>query len=77
MARRAQKSVGALADSIMAKVGQEQLVKSAALSHTSGVSVKSAVAQLLVKTAERVREEAANTEISYDDLATFRKKYDI
>lgn len=77
MARRAQKSVGALADSILAKVSQEQLVKTAALSHTSSVAVKSTVAQLLVKTAERVREEAANTEISYEDLATFRKKYDI
>lgn len=77
MARRAQTSVGALAESVLAQVAQEQLVKNAALSHTSSVSVKSTVAQLLVKTAEHVREEAANTEISYADLATFRKKYDI
>ena len=77
MTRRTQKSVGALADSILAKVTQEQLVKSAALSHTSGVTVKSTLAQLLVKTAASVREEAENTEISYDDLATFRKKYDV
>ena len=77
MSRRAKTSVGSLADSVLAKVAQEQLVKSAAIAHTSGVTVKTAVAQLLVKTAARVREEAANTEISYADLATFRKKYDI
>lgn len=71
------KSIGVIADSIMAQVHQEQLVKSAALSHTSGVTVTSTVAQLLTKTAASVREEAENTEISYSDLATFRQKYDI
>lgn len=77
MTRRTQQSIGSLADSILAKVTQEQLVKSAALSHTSGVTVKTTVAQLLVKTAACVRQEAENTEITYADLATFRKKYDI
>ena len=77
MTRRAQNTVGTLADSIMEKVAHEQLVKTAALAHTSGVTVTSTLAQLLVKTAECVREEVANSEIDYRDLAMFRKMYDI
>lgn len=77
MTRRMNKSVGAMADAVMAEVEQEQLAKTAALSHTSGVEVSSALGQLLVKTAARIREEAANTEISYGDLDKFRKKYDV
>ena len=77
MARRTSQSIGVLADAIMAKVAQEQVVKTAALSHTSEVNVESPLAQLLVKTAARVREEAENSEISYNDLTEFRKAYDI
>lgn len=77
MSRRTKISVGSLADSVLAKVSQEQLVKTAALAHTSGATVKTAVALLMMKTANLVREEAENTEISYADLATFRNKYDV
>ena len=57
------------------RVEKEQLVKSAALSHTSPAKVKSVLGQLLVKTAAAVREEAGNSEISYADLARFQKTY--
>jgi len=76
MTRRTKVSVGNLADEVMQKVAQEQLVKTAALSHTSKVTVKTAVAQLLTKTAASVREEAENPEISYTDLAKFLEKHD-
>lgn len=77
MSRRTKQPLGELADSVLAQVDREQLVKSAALSHTSSVTVKSVLGQLLVKTAACVREEAGNTEISYDDLSRFRKNYGV
>lgn len=73
--RRSKKSLGELATSVLAQVDQERVVKTAALSHTSSVSVKSDLGQLLVKTAAAVREEAGDNEISYADLAIFRKNY--
>lgn len=75
MSRRTKKPLGELAESVLAQVDREQVVKSAALSHTSPVQVKTVLGQLLVKTAAAVREEAGKTEISYEDLAHFRKTY--
>lgn len=78
MSRRlSKKPLGELAASVLEQVAQERVVKTAALSHTSSVSVKSDLGQLLVKTAAAVREEAGNNKISYADLATFRKNYDV
>lgn len=74
---RHRRALGELADSVLAQVDHEQVVKTAALAHISPVSVKSELGELLVKTAARIREEAGNVEISYADLAQFRKKYDV
>ncbi len=74
---REKKSIGDLADSVLNEVVREQLVKNAALAHTSSVSVKTELGQLLVKVAGRIREEVGNNEISYADLANFRKTYDL
>lgn len=76
MTRRVKTSVGDLAESVLAHVEREQLVKTAALAHISKAPVTSLLGQLLEKTAARVRQEA-NAEISYADLAEFRKKYDV
>jgi hypothetical protein len=73
--RRTKKPIGELAEAVLAQVDQEQLAKTAALSHTSPVSVKTVLGQLMVKTAAAVRQEAESNEISYDDLAAFRKNY--
>lgn len=76
MSRR-NKTIGDLADSVLAEVDREQVVKTAALAHTSSATMKSDLGKLLAKTAEHVHEEAVNPEISYSDLAQFRKKYDV
>lgn len=71
------RSLGDLAESVLAHVAQEQAVKTATLSKLASVTVQSELGDLLVKTAERIRDEAARTEISYADLETFRKTYDL
>lgn len=76
MSRR-RRGLSELADSVLAQVDHEQVVKTAALAHISPVSVKTDLGALLVKTAERVRAEAGNNEVSYADLEAFRKKYDV
>ena len=75
--RLVKRPLGELATAVLAQVDQERVVKTAALSHTSSVSVKSDLGQLLVKTAAAVREEAENSEISYADLDAFRKNYGV
>jgi hypothetical protein len=68
------KQLGAIADAMLAEVEQAQVVKTAAAAHTSVVT--SPIGQQLLKTAALVR-QAASAEITYDDLARFRKKYDL
>lgn len=76
MSRR-RKSLGELAESVLAQVDREQVVKTAALAHISSVSTKSELGALLVKTAEMARADTDYAEISYADVAQFREKYDV
>lgn len=77
MSRRSPKPLSDLADAVLTEVSREQVVKTAGVSHTSGVSAKTPLGLMLSKVASAVRKEAGNTEIDYDDLANFRETYGI
>ena len=69
--------IGDLATAVLAEVDREQVVKTAAMAHTSHINVQTHVGALLLKTAALVREEAEKDSIDYDDLIRFRKTYGI
>ena len=70
------KDLSQLAASVMREVEQGQLVKQAELAYTSRVALETEAGQMLMKVAEQLRIEVS-AGITYDDLARFRKAYDV
>lgn len=64
-----------LAAEVMADVEQGDLVKQAEVANTK-VDLHTNTGKLLQKVAERVR-AVGSTQITYNDLARFRKNYDV
>lgn len=64
-----------LAAEVMADVEQGDLVKQAEVAYTK-VDLKTETGKLLQKVAERLR-TVGSTQITYNDLARFRKTYDV
>lgn len=70
------KDLSQLATSVMREVEKGQLVKQAELAYTNRAALETETGQLLMKVAEQLRIEVS-AGITYDDLARFRKAYDV
>lgn len=69
------KDLSQLAESVMKEVEQGQLVKQAEVAYTKD-TLKTDTGQMLHKVAEQLR-IAGSSQITYTDLARFRKVYDV
>lgn len=69
------KDLSQLADSVMKEVEKGQLVKQAEVAYTKD-ALKTDAGQMLQKVAEQLR-IAGSSQITYTDLARFRKAYDV
>lgn len=69
------KDLSQLAASVMQKVEQGQLVKQAELAYTKE-TLKTDTGKMMQKVAEQLR-IAGSSQITYTDLARFRKAYDV
>lgn len=70
------KDLSQLATAVMQEVEQGQLVKQAELAYTKEASLKTDTGKLLQKLASQLR-IAGTSNITYADLARFRKAYDV
>jgi hypothetical protein len=70
------KDLSHLAAAVMQEVEQGQLAKEAEVAYNSKQPMKTEMGKLMQKVAEQVR-IAGSSEISYADLARFRKRYDV
>jgi proline dehydrogenase len=70
------KDLSQLAASVMKEVAQGQLVKQAEVAYTKEQSLKTETGKMLMKVAEQLR-IAGSSNITYTDLARFRKAYDV
>jgi hypothetical protein len=70
------KDLSQLAASVLKEVEQGQLVKQAELAYTKEQALKTESGKMLHKLAEQLR-IAGTSNITYTDLARFRKTYDV
>jgi hypothetical protein len=70
------KDLSQLAASVMKEVAQGQLVKEADVAYTKEQALKTDTGKMLQKVAELLRAEGSS-QITYTDLAHFRKTYDV
>lgn len=69
------KNLSQLASSVMQEVEKAQLVKEAEVAYTNE-TLKTETGKLMHKVAEQLR-IAGSPRVTYDDLARFRKAYDV
>lgn len=70
-------SIGELATDVLDMVARSHLEKSAAVSYNRDTTVTTELGQCMQKMADRVRAEAEDRRISYQDLAQFRERYGV
>lgn len=70
------KDLSQLAASVLQEVEQGQLVKQAEVAYTKQQALKTETGKMLQKLAEQLR-VAGSSNITYTDLARFRKAYDV
>ena len=70
-------SINQLADELLERIENEELVKTANLSYTRNNKLETQLGQQMLKVAETVREAAKDNQISYADLRKFRERYGI
>ena len=70
------KDLSQLAASVLQEVEQGQLVKQAELAYTKEQALKTDTGKMLQKLAGQLR-IAGSSNITYTDLARFRKAYDV
>ena len=70
------KDLSSLAASVLKEVAQAELVKEAEVAYTKEASLKTETGKKLQKVAEQLR-IAGSSNITYTDLARFRKAYDV
>lgn len=66
-------NISDLAESVLAQVEQEQVVKTASVGYTFSTEF----GNLMHKVAEELRAEAKDTSICYNDIRNFRARYGI
>jgi hypothetical protein len=70
------KDLSRLAASVLKEVTQAELVKEAEVAYTKEQSLKTETGKKLQKVAEQLR-IAGSSQLTYTDLARFRKAYDV
>jgi len=70
-------SIAQLADELLERIENDELVKSANLSYIRNDKLKTQLGQQMLKVAEDVREAAKDNQISYADLHKFREHYGV
>lgn len=70
-------TISQLADELLARVEQDEQVKTASASYAKKDKLETPIGQQMLKVAGCLRASAEDTRVSYADLAEFRRRYDV